>query len=296
MNRTENSQIKVLLVEDNPGDVRLIRELLKEAVSTEFNVTPAGDLGEALERLGDSELDVILLDLNLPGSEGLETLAKVHNSAPQVPIVVLTGLADEVVGDEAVKRGAQDYLVKGQVEGLLLSKSLRYAIERSRLITELEQARQREIRERELRSLEQLSVAPQTSITAQMFNLAPLRASSPETVNELGQRYSELLDLALEQQAYKVEHNVPEGLNAIAEQLGFLKAGPRDVVELHSTALKGKTLEATPQKAQAYTDEGRLMVLRLMGYLVSFYRNYSTGTWKRIPVPENKIQRGDKHE
>jgi len=286
MNRTENGQIKVLLVEDNPGDVRLIRELLKEAASAQFNVTPASDLGEALELVVDKELDVILLDLNLPGSAGLDTLDRVHSSAPRVPIVVLTGLADEVVGEEAVKRGAQDYLVKGQVDSLLLSKSLRYGIERSRLMTELEQARQREIRERELRSLEQLSDAPQTSVTAQMFNVVPLRASAPETVNELVQRYGELLDQALEQQAYKVEHDIPEGLNAIAEQMGFLKAGPRDVVELHSTTMKGKTMKATPQKAQVYTEEGRLMVLRLMGYLVSFYRKYSLDTWKRIPLPD----------
>ncbi|MFC1543217.1 response regulator [Candidatus Neomarinimicrobiota bacterium] len=292
MNLTENRQIKVLLVEDNPGDVRLIRELLKEAVSAEFDVTPAGDLKEALERLGERELDVILLDLNLPDSEGLDTLDKVHSATPQVPIVVLTGLADEAVGERTVKRGAQDYLIKDQVDSLMLSKSLRYALERNWLITELEQARQREIRERELHSLEQLSDSPQTSITAQIFNQVPLRENAPETVNDLVERYGDLMDLALEQHAYKVEHNIPEDLNAIAEQMGFLKAGPRDVVELHSTALKGKTMEATPQKAQAYTEEGRMMVLRLMGYLVSFYRKYSMGTWKRIPVTEKQNSEG----
>jgi len=292
MNQKENRQINVLLVEDNPGDARLIRELLKEAASAEFNVTPAGDLGEALERLGDRELDVILLDLNLPGSEGLDTFDKVNSSVPQVPIVVLTGLADEVVGEEAVKRGAQDYLVKDQIDTLLLSKSLRYALERSQLITELEQARQREIRERELRSLEQLSNAPQTSITAQMFSQAPLSENAPDIVSELGRRYGELMDLALEQQTHKVEHSIPESLNDIAEQMGFLKAGPRDVVELHSTALRGQTRKAPPQKAQAYTEEGRLMVLRLMGNLVSFYRKYSVGTRERTPVPEKQNSEG----
>ena len=105
-----------------------------------------------------------------------------------------------------------------------------------------------------------------------------------------------LLDLALEQQAYKVEHNIPESLNAIAEQMGFLRARPRDVVELHSITLKEKTMKVNPQKAQAYSEEGRLMVLRLMGYLVSFYRKYSMGSWSRILVPDKENAERNKHE
>lgn len=137
-------------------------------------------------------------------------------------------------------------------------------------------AEQIEQLERELRSMERLSGPPQTAVTAQTFGLVPLREGMPEAFNELVKRCGDLMDLALEQRAYRVEHNISEGIRSIAEELGFMKAGPRDVVEIHSTALKGKSKGATPQKAQAYVEEGRLMVLELMGYLLSFYRNYFT--------------------
>jgi len=130
--------------------------------------------------------------------------------------------------------------------------------------------------ERELRSLEQLSGTPKTAVTAQLFGLVALRQSVPNTFNELVQRYGDLMDKALEQRAYKVEHNMSEELRAIGEQIGSLKAGPRDVVEIHSTALKRKIREVNRMKAAAYVEEGRLMVLELMGGLASFYRNAGT--------------------
>jgi hypothetical protein len=129
--------------------------------------------------------------------------------------------------------------------------------------------------EREIRSLELLSGSSRTTVTAQTFGMSPLSASQPETFTELVQRYEDLMDKALEQRAYKVEHNISEKLRSMAEQMCFLKSGARDVVEIHSTALKRKGSRATPEKVQAYVEEGRLMVLELMGYLVSFYRGCS---------------------
>lgn len=134
--------------------------------------------------------------------------------------------------------------------------------------------------ERELRSLERLSGPSSTSVTAQSFGLLPLREGLSDTFNELVQRYGDILELALEQRAYKVEHNVSERLRSITEQMGFLKAGPRDVVEIHSTALKGKSNGSPPQRVQAYIEEGRLIVLEIMGYLTSYYRNYAIGQKK----------------
>ncbi len=270
--------VKVLLIEDNETDTVLIREILAEAEGATFDLEWADRLSTGLERLAAGGVDVILLDFGLPDSQGLETLSRVHAQAPEVPIVVLTGLADEMLGVEAVRRGAQDYLAKGQVDGNLLGRTIRYAIERQQLLAELERARQqerreREQRERELRSLEQLSSPPSTTVTAQLFGVAPLRESVPEVFDELVQTYGDLMDLALEQRAYRVEHNISERLRSLAERVGFLGAGPRDVVEVHSNALKRKTREAAPAKAQAYVEEGRLMVLELMGYLVSYYRN-----------------------
>ena len=273
----ESKPIRVLLVEDNLGDADLLQETLAEGASAQFELTGVSRLGEALQRLFEEHFDVVLLDLGLPDSQGLDTFVRTHAAAPDVPIVVLTGLDDEMLAVKAVQAGAQDYLVKGQVDSNLLVRSLRYAIERHRLLAEaeLEQARQKEQQEREFHSLERLSGSSQTAVTARTFGLGPLHESVPDAFDELVQRYGCLMDLALEQRAYKVEHNISEALRAIGEQISFLKASPRDVVEIHSTALKMKTEGATPHKVLAYAEEGRLMVLELMGYLASCYRNYS---------------------
>lgn len=122
--------IKVLLVEDNPGDVRLIREALKETKGFQVILTCVGRLDEGLQHLEQGTYDALLLDLMLPDSEGPDTFTRVQRHSPNVPIVLLTGLDDEAFGLEAVRRGAQDYLVKGKTDSELLSRSLRYAIER----------------------------------------------------------------------------------------------------------------------------------------------------------------------
>ena len=127
---------KVLLVEDNPGDVRLIGEMLAEVKGARFELQYAGRLSTGLERLAAGGIDVVLLDLSLPDSQGLDTFARVQAQAPQVPVIVLTGLDDEALAIKAVREGAQDYLVKGQVDSHLLGRAIRYALERARLYQE----------------------------------------------------------------------------------------------------------------------------------------------------------------
>ena len=126
--------MRVLLIEDNEDDVLIIRETLAEVRSASFDLECAGRLSTGLERLAAGGIDVVLLDLGLPDSQGLETLGRVHAQAPEAPIVVLTGLKDETLAVKAVQEGAQDYLVKGLVDGKLLARALRYAIERQRLL------------------------------------------------------------------------------------------------------------------------------------------------------------------
>ena len=145
--------------------------------------------------------------------------------------------------------------------------------------------------ERELHSFERLST-PKTATTAQMFGLMPLHQSVPNLFSEMLQCYCDLMELALEQKAYRVEHDISGNLRSIADELGHLKAGPRDVVELHSSALKRKAAETSHAKAQAYMDEGRVMVLELMGYLVSYYRTYSLGAMT-MKMNDRSIEEGN---
>jgi signal transduction histidine kinase/CheY-like chemotaxis protein len=140
--------MRVLLVEDNGDDALLIREMLSE---TALEIEGADTLAAALERLGQERFDAVLLDLSLPDTFGLDTIKRVVAYAPNLPIVVLTGLNDEEAAVKAVEQGAQDYLIKGQVDGHLLTRSLRYAIQRHKAEEILKQ------RNRELLVLRKIS-------------------------------------------------------------------------------------------------------------------------------------------
>jgi two-component system cell cycle sensor histidine kinase/response regulator CckA len=122
--------MRVLLIEDNEDDAYLIREMLMEKEEAGILLVWVDRLGTGLTRLAENTSDLVLLDLSLPDSHGLETFELVQGCAQDVPIVVLTGLDDEVMASQAVRKGAQDYLVKGKLDGTLLSRAARYAVER----------------------------------------------------------------------------------------------------------------------------------------------------------------------
>jgi diguanylate cyclase (GGDEF)-like protein len=128
----------VLLIEDNAGDARLIREMLAEEEAVPFALTHADRLSKGIEVLAQKATDLVLLDLSLPDSSGLDTFSKVYAHSPKVPIIVLSGNDDQQLALYAVKSGAQDYLVKGKIDRELLMKAMQYSIERKRYQEELE--------------------------------------------------------------------------------------------------------------------------------------------------------------
>ena len=135
--------IRVLLIEDNPGDARLIREMLAESTRVRFDVVVADRLSTGYHALDGDHFDIILLDLSLPDSHGLATLTQARQFAPSMPIVVLTGLDNDEIGLEAVSHGAQDYLLKGSVDNQGLARAIHYAIERKQLVEQLRAERDR---------------------------------------------------------------------------------------------------------------------------------------------------------
>lgn len=124
--------IRILLVEDNPGDMRLIRHMLHSTPVLGIDLTSTERLDSALQRLATHAFDLVLLDLSLPDSQGLTTFETLYQQSPELPIIVLTGLDDEEFAVNAVRSGAQDYLVKSEINSQLLLRAIRYAIERKR--------------------------------------------------------------------------------------------------------------------------------------------------------------------
>ncbi len=123
--------IRVLLVEDNPSDAHLLLRTVHKVDCGQLHFTHVECLNAALTHLVERNTDVVLLDLSLPDSQGLATVRGVRACAPSVPLVVLTGLSDEDMATKALREGAQDYLVKGEIDGRMLLRALRYAIERN---------------------------------------------------------------------------------------------------------------------------------------------------------------------
>jgi DNA-binding NtrC family response regulator len=136
MSELKLSPIPVLLVEDHPSFARALTQVLAHSDLADCEVVHVDSLGRATSLLGQCSFDVILLDLSLPDSSGIQTVEAVHQASPGTPIVVLTALDDETLGREAVRRGAQDFLIKTQADDRLVVRAIRYAIERQRIVKE----------------------------------------------------------------------------------------------------------------------------------------------------------------
>jgi DNA-binding response OmpR family regulator len=270
---------RVLLVEDDPEDTETIQKLLANAQSASFQkgfeLVCTETLREGRERLARGNIDVVLLDLMLPDSRGVSTLVEIQKVAPNVPVIVQTVIEDEAISVKVLELGACGYLAKLKLDAKLLVYALRSAMERHYQLAALEQLQNRQ-QEQEIRKLEQLMTGSleQSQPTA---SIAPVRDRMPDIFEELVQRYSDFIEQALEQRVYKIETQLSEQLSIFAEQLGVLKAAPRDVVEIHTQVLKQKIRAAAPGKAQAYTKEGRFLLLELLGNLASYYRRYFIG-------------------
>ena len=175
--------IRVLLIEDNPGDARLVREGLRDAGAHGVTVDHVGTIRAAIAKLEEGEYEVILLDLNLPDGDGLDSVVTLHTAFPQPAIIVLTGLDDEVTAMRAVREGAQDYLVKDSATGHLLVRAMRYAIERRSAIDALQR------REEHFRSLIENALDMITIVQRD----GTIRYASPSHERVLGHRAEELV-------------------------------------------------------------------------------------------------------
>jgi PAS domain S-box-containing protein len=166
--------IKILLIEDNPLEQQYVKELIARFNGAHYELVAEDLLGKSVRHFADGEIGVILLDLNLPDSHGLDTFRTVHRLAEHIPIVILTGIEDDTLALQAMEGGAQDYLVKGQINTQVLQKAVRYAIERHRILQELKKTTSRLKKEEE--TLNQRENTLQTLLNAPKDTIALLNS------------------------------------------------------------------------------------------------------------------------
>ncbi len=206
----------------------------------------------------------------LPVSIGLTPISTAKGAFIAIFVRDITSLEKQVIDRTAELHQSNQKLQAEIIERKRIENDLRQLTEKL--------AQREEQLTNELRSLEKVSNSPDTSLTAEAFGLTPLEKAVPETFAELVERYSEIIDLILDEKTYQVNHQSSDLLRSLTHQLGFLNAKPYDVVSLHANALRQKMINATYAKKKAYIEEGRIVVLQIMGYLVAYYRNHRIGS------------------
>ncbi len=259
---TDRSPIRLLLVEDNPGDARLVHEHLADVEGGRaLSLVDAPTLAAAMARLReDPEPDVVLLDLSLPDSFGLETLARWQLAAPSLPVIVLTGSNDEALAVAAVREGAQDYLVKGRIDGELLLKAIRYSIERKLAQEDLRRAKadlEQRVEERtaELRQTNgqlEAEVAIRTLAQQQAAELLAREQSARLMVESANRSKDEFLAI--------LSHELRTPLNAILGWAEILQGGEPSRAEVR----EGMEIIERNARAQARLVEDVLEVSRII--------------------------------
>jgi DNA-binding NarL/FixJ family response regulator len=240
--------------------------MLAEASDEQFELTHMERLDEGLKCIAKEEFDAILSDFGLPDSQGLDTFTRANSLVQDWPIVVLTGLRDETLGLEAVQQGAQDYLVKGHVDANLLARAIPYAIERHRLVAELEQARRqeqwrREQLQRELRSLRRLSDSPQASFRAK----AKKKTIPPEKVIK---EYTGLIrDCLIDKRG-----EPSQAAEKAAKEFFDKDLSGKEVIDIHLGAVDIATEKLNQELARKLVEQARFFLLGVMTDLAALYR------------------------
>lgn len=252
-----DGRLRVLVLDADGRVTAQLAAALEELPERErFAFTRAASLEETLAGLAAGEIDVVLLPIS-PRDQGLGPLVTIRAEATTLPIVVLCAAGDEPLAVKAVQLGATDYLVSEQLYGTLAARSLRHAVEVARVKTVLASYKA------------EWPPLP----TGTSSRPAPLRAAFPDRFGELASEYGEILDRAVEQILQRRPVSLEARLQRLAGLAAELRAGPRDIVELHTAAMKQRDAEHGPQRMKIYLAEGRVRLLELMGHLVTFYRD-----------------------
>lgn len=255
----------VLLVEDNPGDAQLVNELLGDAPREPYEIVHVPLMSSAVNTLRSRSVDVVVLDLRLPDCSGVDTVKTVRGVASEVPIVVLTGSDDEQLALQCIDAGAQDYLPKSEVRAQSLRRALGYAI------TRIRDAQVRALQETLARYRTLSSASQPTSVTAALAGSGAVAQRHPALFKRAVNTYYALLEpyLVREVDRLQAPHDIME---LIVTQLGDAGAGPRDLLDMHVSAVDRALSLFKDRHARSIVFESRLLALEMMGLLVDYYR------------------------
>ncbi len=262
---TEES-LKILVVEDDAVDRQMLRRTLA-ATDLAVSLEEVGTVSEAVSRLRENKYDLALLDYKLPDGTALSVLKAMQQAqGAQIPIIVLTVHAEKKIAMEALAEGAQDFLPKEMVNPDNLERAIRYSMQRSKLYQELQWSKEKERRERELRAF-------QESVTE--YDTAPPPAIRESTLffDQCVSEYRAAVTKAMEELSFKVPKEVPDHMRGLANKLGEMHAGPKDIIDIHTSAIKQLCKGKSTSIEQAITDEARILLIQLMGYICRYYRH-----------------------
>ena len=280
--------INVLLIEENLADAHKVGDLLaKAAFDWNFNVDHFDCVDQAIDRLDRSDVDAILCGFELLDEQALFALKSARAHAHNLPIVVLCRMRDDSCGISALRAGAQDCLNKDEVESVMLSRSIVYGVERARIPGIAPESAKRGDTEDEVDSW--VALCAPAPVARKSLGQRPFKEAAPSLFADLVGRHTKLLEFSLEERVMKTNKGVADELKNLAQQLGSNGAGPRDIIELHATAISAKLKGQPPVKAKAIVVEGRVLLIKLMGDLASYYRKLS---WGRRPITSGKLPPG----
>jgi signal transduction histidine kinase len=232
----DRSAPRVLLVEDNPTDVLIVRETLA-AAPAHFDVASVSTLREALDHLGAASVDVVMLDLGLPDSQGLETLGSMTKSFPELAIVVVTGLKDDEVGVAAVRQGAQDYVNKGEITAPLLARALRYAMERKQAEVSLRRSEER---------LMHVNDTLEQRVRERTEQLRALAIELTDSEESQRRRLAQVLHDHLQQLLVAAKLNISAAQQNAHQEQSQLLASAEDLLGQSLEACRSLTVELSP--------------------------------------------------
>jgi CheY-like chemotaxis protein len=265
MSTDDNKARVLLLVEDNPGDAALVSASLEGEGRDAYHIVHVPRLADAVAKLRSTDVDVVVLDLQLPDCAGVEAVMTLRSAVGEVPIVVLTGTADEQLALACLDAGAEDYLAKAEAHAHALRRSIGYAI-----------TRKREIQLRELRAAldyyRTLSSTHQgTTVTAALAGSGAVSTRSPQRFEDIVGAYFALFVDYLGKATDRLDAPRVEK-ERIITLIGDANGGPRDLIDVHMAALDRAAALGDEPRARSLVFEARLLALEMMGLLVDYYR------------------------